>query len=90
MRRIGQKTELWKDEDGNETYIIGHKFADSLRNELPENARVTWSCDVDSAFEAQYQHMKFKRYWISVAIMKIRSVFSSTYRGQTYEEQDWE
>ena len=85
------KWELWKDKIGRQAYIISHWRADSVRNGLSDGAKVIWSCDVDSEYEARekysaYQGYKFfwLRAWLQFSKNELRKL------KRTYKELGWE
>ena len=84
------KWELWKDNKGRESYLIAHKAADGIRQELPTSARVVWSCEVDSLYEADYKLARYKSNWIGLAFLKVRKTIDPKFRGKTYKEMGFE
>ena len=84
------KWELWKDHKDKEHYIIAHPYADPVRKKLPQNAKVIWSCEVSSPFEAQYQYLKYKGAWFRIILLRLEKIYKPGIYGETYKEMGWE
>ena len=84
------KWELWKDNEGNEQYIIAHPVADSTRKKLSEKAKVIWSCDASSQYDAQCKILKYQGAWLSLLVLKVKRILEPSGYKQTYKDIGWE
>lgn len=77
------KWYLYEDSNGKQIYAMEHFAAKRLvEDKLLDDARIIWSCDAESPFDAQakhaeYQGFKFFRFWRTlkaVVTLKIREL----------------
>lgn len=77
------KHELWVEDEGEQTFCLAGPHGDSARALLAPGARLVWSCEAPSHFEAMakyYQYMGWGSY---------RSDYPEIDK-RTYKELGWE
>ena len=54
------KHELWVDEDGLDTFCLSGKHGDGIRSFLGPKAKLVWTVEAGSYFEAMTAYYKFR------------------------------
>ncbi len=54
------KHELWQDEEGLDTFFLGGKRGEEARKQLSSDAKLIWTVEAGSHFEAMTAYYKFR------------------------------
>jgi hypothetical protein len=54
------KHELWVDSEGLDTFCLAGPSGEGARSLLPEGARLEWTVEAESHFEAMAQYYEFR------------------------------
>ncbi len=52
--------ELWQDEEGLDTFCLSGKQGDEARKQLSPDAKLIWTIEAESHFEAMTAYYKFR------------------------------
>jgi len=77
------KHELWIENEGEQTLCLAGSHGDSARNLLEPGAKLTWTCEASSHFEAMtkyYEYMEWGEYKSDYPVED----------KKTYSELGWE
>ncbi|OZG75541.1 hypothetical protein BTA51_03580 [Hahella sp. CCB-MM4] len=77
------KHELWVETEEEQTFCLAGRYGDSVRSLLKPGAKLVWTCDASSYFEAMtkyYEYMGWGEY---------KSDFPEEDK-RTYVERGWE